>query len=46
MNALGRSYENGIGVPVDRAQALAWYKKAAEGGSIEAQESIKRLEKP
>ncbi|MDO4643173.1 MAG: tetratricopeptide repeat protein [Cardiobacteriaceae bacterium] len=46
MNALGRCYENGIGVPVDRAQALAWYKKVAEGGSIEAQESVKRLEEP
>ena len=27
---LGNAYDNGVGVPQDYGQALAWYRKAAE----------------
>lgn len=36
MHALGRCYEQGIGVDKDVYQAIAWYKKAARGGNVEA----------
>lgn len=35
--ALGVVYQKGIGVPVDLAQASAWYRKAAEQGHPAAQ---------
>ena len=36
MRALGRCYEQGIGVDKDVYQAIAWYKKAARGEDTEA----------
>jgi TPR repeat protein len=35
--SLGRMYELGIKVAVDKAKALAWYKKSAEQGYADAQ---------
>ena len=32
---LGRLYENGLGVDPDPVTAAEWYRKAAEGGSVE-----------
>ena len=40
---LGFCYENGIGVPEDKAEAVNWYRKAAEQGHKEAAEALKRL---
>lgn len=40
MFSLGVNYESGRVVPVDRAQAVKWYLKAAEAGFAEAQVSI------
>lgn len=34
---LGVMYDNGRGVPKDEAQAVAWYRKAAEQGDANAQ---------
>ena len=34
---LGHSYRLGRGVAVDHAQALAWYRKSAEGGEADGQ---------
>ena len=34
---LGKQYDKGEGVPQDKAQALSWYRKAAERGYPEAQ---------
>ena len=34
---VGRCYEKGEGVPVDKEKAVEWYKKAAEQGHAEAQ---------
>ena len=34
---LGRAYYTGSGVPVDKAAALEWYRKAAEQGHARAQ---------
>lgn len=34
---LGVSYDNGLGVPKDDQQAIAWYRKAAEQGDAKAQ---------
>lgn len=36
----GRAYEKGQGVPQDDAQALAWYRKAAEQGHAKAQYNL------
>ena len=36
-NNLGVMYENGHGVSQDYAQAMAWYRKAADQGYAEAQ---------
>ena len=33
-------YGNGLGVPQDRAQALSWYRKAAEQGYAIAQKNL------
>ena len=41
---LGEMYGNGYGVPVDHAQAMTWYRKAAEAGDRRAQDLLKRLE--
>jgi TPR repeat protein len=35
--ALGTCYENGSGVALDTAEAVKWYKRAAEAGNAEAQ---------
>ena len=34
---LGKKYDKGDGVPQDKAQALTWYRKAAEQGYAQAQ---------
>lgn len=44
MQMLGLMYCNGLGVPRDREKGLAWYRKAAEGGSRGAEAELKRLE--
>ena len=36
-NNLGVCYESGAGVPKDTAQAVVWYRKAAEQGLARAQ---------
>ena len=35
--ALAQIYETGVRVPKDYAQAIIWYRKAAEGGDAAAQ---------
>jgi hypothetical protein len=35
---LGRMYQNGNGVPQDDAEAVKWYRKAAEGYRKEAEQ--------
>ena len=45
---LGRCYEQGIGVPVNKEEAIRWYEKAAaQGGMIgkNAKRSLKKLTK-
>ena len=42
---LGVCYENGEGVERDFDQAIAWYRKAVEGGFDRAQSAIIRVEK-
>jgi TPR repeat protein len=37
---LGRAYDRGDGVPQDYAQALNWYKKAAEAGNAKAMNNL------
>lgn len=32
-NQLGWCYERGVGVPKNRAEAVKWYRKAAEQGN-------------
>ena len=41
--ALGRSYENGVGVHESSAKAARWYRKAAEQGLAPAQYSLGRM---
>jgi hypothetical protein len=41
--ALGQNYEYGIWSPKDQAQALVWYRKAAEHGDIGARERIGQM---
>ena len=38
-NDLGTKYAVGLGVPQDDAQAVVWYRKAAEQGDARAQDS-------
>lgn len=38
--ALGNIYYNGNGVPQDYAEAVAWYRKAAEQGDMKAQHNL------
>jgi TPR repeat protein len=40
---LGWAYENGLGVPKDRQQAIEWYSKAAGSGHSNALRSLDRL---
>jgi uncharacterized protein len=40
---LGYMYENGLGLSQDYSQALAWYKKAADGGYAVARGNLQRL---
>lgn len=40
---LGALYENGKGVPRDKASAVKWYRKAAEQGNALAKGNLKRL---
>ena len=42
--ALGCAYEKGEGITADKTQAIAWYRKAAGQGKIEALSALKRLE--
>jgi TPR repeat protein len=39
-------YAEGLGVPKNRAQALDWYRRAADKGSTIAAENVKNLENP
>jgi TPR repeat protein len=43
---VAQSYETGDNVPVDKQQALVWYRIAAEAGSKEARDHLKKLEGP
>ena len=45
MYELGVWYEDGRCGPKDAAQALAWYKKAAEAGHDRARKAVERMEK-
>lgn len=40
---LGLRFFRGDGIPQDSYQALAWMRKAAEGGNLEAQKALGRL---
>ena len=40
---LGRMYENGQGVEQNRAEAIVWYKKAANQGSINAENHLNHI---
>ena len=40
---LGRFYDRGEGVPLDRGRASSWYQKAAEGGDAQAQAELGRF---
>jgi TPR repeat protein len=40
MNRMGVLYATGTGVPKDYVAALAWYRRAAEGGSLSAMNNI------
>ncbi|MDR2882093.1 MAG: sel1 repeat family protein, partial [Azoarcus sp.] len=42
-NTLGMMYERGQGVVQDHSEALKWYRKAAEKGSVDAQLSLAGL---
>ncbi len=42
-NALGRLYENGLGVQKDRERAIHWYRLAAIAGHPDAKEALQRL---
>ncbi len=33
-------YREGLGLPKDLTQSLSWYKKAAEGGDVNAMSSL------
>ena len=43
MYQLGWCYDHGIGVVVNKQEALKWYKKAAELGNAEAIETLKKF---
>jgi len=44
MANLGEMYEHGLGgLPKDEAQAVSWYRKAAELGDDNAKAALKRL---
>ncbi len=43
MRMLGASYTYGLGVRVNKAQGLAWYRKAAEAGDPAAVAEVKAL---
>ncbi len=40
---LGLMYEKGLGVPQDYAEAVRWYRKAAEQGHAKAQRTLARM---
>ena len=40
---LGFCYENGSGVAVDKAEAVKWYKRAAEAGDANAQIALTKF---
>ena len=42
-NNLGEMYANGLGVPVDHAEGLRWYRLSAEQGFAEAQFNLGRM---
>ena len=40
---MGVLYDSGLGVPVDKARALIWYRKSADQGFALAQNNIGRM---
>ncbi len=44
MNNLARGYRLGLGVPVDRGQAMDWYRKASELGNENATDALTKME--
>ena len=40
MRRLGEIYETGTGVPVDLAQAMKWYRRAADAGDAASQRAV------
>lgn len=42
-SALGKCYENGIGVPMDKNKALHWYRKSSDNGIPVSAETLERL---
>ena len=42
--SLGVCYQNGWGVGRDEAEAMHWYRKAAEQGYVLAREALKELQ--
>ena len=42
-NGLGVAFQHGLGVPVDYAEALKWYRLAAEQGLAHAQGNLGRM---
>jgi hypothetical protein len=40
MYSIGWMYENGHGVPVDRAGAVKWYRWAAQAGNERAKKNL------
>ena len=43
MNNLGAMYEKGAGVAKDAAEAVRWYRKAADAGNQTAKRNLTRL---
>src|SRR5260221_9625207 len=42
-NKVGAIYEYGLGVPQDYAQAMTWYRKAADQGFVRAEVNLGNL---
>jgi hypothetical protein len=42
-NHLGYMYRNGQGVTKNEAEAVKWYRRAAEQGNVDAKQDLKEL---